>query len=359
MNVSKTGIFALLLTSSLTIMVGTAIAPSLGEISIHLGLSAWLVTLPSLGVVLFAPLMGWLIDRKGPYVVLCGGFIPYALLGAGGAWLHHPYLIIADRILLGGATAALAASGTGLIALLFDGQKRMQVIAWQGMAIEMGGVVFLSIGGILGEWNWHYPFFIYLLALICLVLTLTAIPSPPKAAVEKDHSPVSKNIAFIVLFATCSMILFFVAFTKLPLYLPAAFGFSESQTGYFMAFISLIAVLAASQMPKIVARIKAWNTVALGFLFFMSALALFQWAGSVLLLIIAAVLMGIGFGCTVPLLNHMTVEESTSHNRGRNLGYYSMGIFGGQFLSSFISTGFLAGALLSFLAAIVIFLRKS
>lgn len=50
----------------------------------------------------------------------------------------------------------------------------------------------------------------------------------------------------------------------------------------------------------------------------------------------AAVATGIGFGLTIPLLNHMTVESSSPKNIGRNLSYYSIGIFGGQFMSSFL-----------------------
>ena len=366
-NLSKTGIFTLLLISSLTIMVGTVIAPSLTEISKHLGFAGnpgWLITLPSLGVVLFAPVMGWLIDRKGAYIMICWGLIPYALFGVLGALLHSPYLVIADRILLGAATAAIQTSGTTLIADLFDGEKRMKMIAWQGMAIELGGVLFLSIGGLLGEQGWYFPFFIYLIALVCFVLVFISIPKLPLApnVIERSTSTnVSKGLITIVCSAVLAMILFFTAFTGLPVYLTHTFHFSESETGYLMAFISLIAVIAASQMPKIAGRLGNLYTVAWGFFFFMLGLALFSMSSIVSLLIIGAIAMGIGFGFTVPLLNHMTVEESDPSNRGRYLGYFSIGIFGGQFLSSFINflssdskTLFMIAALLSMTVACVI-----
>jgi len=35
-------------------------------------------------------------------------------------------------------------------------------------------------------------------------------------------------------------------------------------------------------------------------------------------------------------MNHLTVEKSDSQNRGKNLAYYSMFTFLGQFLSSFL-----------------------
>lgn len=367
-KLSKTGIFALLLTSSLTIMVGTAIAPSLTVIAKNLSFiqsPGWLITLPSLGVVLFAPLAGKLIDRKGPLVMIFWGLIPYALLGAAGAALHNPYLVIADRVLLGGATAAVQASGTGLIAALFDGEQRMKMIAWQGMAIEIGGVVFLSIGGILGEQAWYYPFFIYLIGLVCAALIFKSIRinhSTPER-LTKTGDKLSKKLLTILTSSVFAMILFFVAFVGLPVYLPKAFAFSEAQTGYFMALISLLAVLSASQMPKVVKQLTASITLVIGFLLFMTGLSLFYIAGSLAVLLIAALAMGFGFGFTVPLLNHMTLEESTIVNRGRNLGYYSMAIFGGQFLSSFITEistdvrlTFLTAAGLALLVAGVLFM---
>ncbi|WP_240475198.1 hypothetical protein [Neotamlana sedimentorum] len=60
-KITNFGIFTILLVSSLTIMVGTVIAPALSGIveNRNLGFSpSWLITLPSLGVVLFAPLIG-------------------------------------------------------------------------------------------------------------------------------------------------------------------------------------------------------------------------------------------------------------------------------------------------------------
>lgn len=372
--ISRFGILALLLTSSLTIMVGTVIAPSLKEISIHLGFKenpGLLITLPSLGVVLFAPFVGKLIDKKGAYLMLKWGLIPYALLGFLGAFLTNPYFVAIDRILLGFATAAIQVSGTGLIALLFYGEDRLKMIAWQGMSIELGGVAFLSFGGLLGEWGWKYPFVIYLLGLVCAILISVSVKGNSAAlnrkVVTADYTGktiIDRNLLIIILSAAFAMILFFVAFVGLPLFLPSSFHYSESETGYFMAFISIVAVLAASQMPRITRYLSHNLTLSIGFLAFTVGLTFFFLSTSNILLIIGGIAMGVGFGFTVPLLNHMTVEESTSGNMGQHLGYYSMAIFGGQFLSSFITelspevrTTFLIAGVLAGSISLALFMR--
>ena len=323
-------------------MVGTVIAPSLSGISTQLNFNfppGWLITLPSLGVVVFAPIIGKLLNKFGPYKMLCIGLIPYALLGFIGCFITNDYLLILDRFLLGGATVALQVSTTTFIANYFSGEQRIKLVAAQGMAIELGGVIFLSIGGVLGEWHWQYPFYIYLLGIIFYVLVRLSLSGlkpnkVPNANTSKSNP--SQLVRLIFISALLAMVLFFVGFVTLPLYLPNVIGFSESVTGYYMAFISLIAIITASQMPKVVAKLGDGNTVALGFVLFMFGYIILASFSSTLLLIVTAICIGIGFGFTIPLLNHMMIEVSSNATLGKNLGLYSMAVFGGQFLSTFI-----------------------
>ena len=106
-KISNFGIFTLLLVSSLTIMVGTVVAPSLTGFvkNINFGFSpSWVITLPSLGVVVFAPFVGRLINRLGTLKLLSLGLVPYAILGGSGAFIANDYLLILNRFLLGAAT---------------------------------------------------------------------------------------------------------------------------------------------------------------------------------------------------------------------------------------------------------------
>ncbi|WP_372937706.1 MFS transporter [Seonamhaeicola sp.] len=343
-KISNLGVFTILLVSSLTIMVGSVIAPSLSAIvhNVNFGFSpGWLITLPSLGVVLFAPLIGRLLPKYGALKMLYFGLIPYAILGFLGAFVLNDYLLIIDRVLLGGATVAVQVAATAYIADCFSGEKRMKIIAWQGMSIEFGGVVFLAIGGVLGEINWKFPFYIYLIALLCLLLVAKTLPKPEFNTKDQTKTLGLKNknkpkVQLIFIASLLAMMLFFVSFVTLPLYLPKTFRFSESQTGYLMALISVVAIITASQMPKMVKFLGDGKTVALGFMFFMLGYLVLAITTNAVFLVFIVIFIGVGFGFTIPLLNHMMVEVSTPQNQGKNLGLFSMGVFGGQFLSTFI-----------------------
>ena len=371
-NISTLSIVTLLLVSSLTIMVGSVIAPALPSIVKNLDFiytPGLLVTLPSLGVVLFSPIVGKLINKIGAFKLLCWGLIPYAVLGFIGFYLNNNYLLIVDRLVLGASCVAIQVATTTFIAQLFDGKDRMKMIARQGMAIELGGVLFLSLGGFLGELNWTFPFYIYLVAIPFLFLVIYSLPKTHQNNRKSTNNALPNNsfektiMKPVFIGSFFSMAIFFVAYVTLPGYLPKQFSFTESSTGYLMSAISLVAVLTASQMPNISQKLGASITVCLGFVFFALGYLLFGIASEVYLLFVGVVLTGIGFGLTVPLLNHMVVEYSSEISRGKNLGRFSMMVFAGQFSATFVeyipgssSYIFICSAFISLLVAIFLYI---
>ncbi|MDO6568805.1 MFS transporter [Alteromonas sp. 1_MG-2023] len=323
----------------LTIMVGAVLAPGLNSIAPALGVSefaALLITLPALGAILFASFFGKLIDSIGARKTLVLGLWGYLLLGIGGIWVHGPLWVSIDRILLGGFAAGVMASGTAIISHWYHGKARLSVIAKQGMAIELGGVIILFLGGLLSEIDWRAPFLLYGLALVCLVLTAISVPKyvpEIEPVLKNENTQNSDSLRAVLINAVLAMSLFFSMFITLPSHL-GDLSYSEAQTGYLLSFISLMAVLSALIMPKIVHMKSEKVTLFLAFLSFAAAHGIFAIAETTSLLVIAAIFAGTGFGFSIPLLNHATVERSSDTNMGRNLAWFAMAVFSGQFLTS-------------------------
>lgn len=341
-TLSRAGSFSLLAVACLTIMVGCVIVPGLPAIARQLEVedaASWLVTVPSLGVIVFGPLAGKLIDRIGLHPALCFGLLMYGLLGLVSFMLRGPVWVFADRLTLGGATALIMAAGTGLISEFYAGEARLSMIARQGMSIELGGVVFLFIGGLLANAGWQWPFMLYLFAWVLLALVLAFVPRPhgPIRQARSDDAPSSIGGMLKVTFisAALSMIVFFTAIITLPTKLHGL-GLDEAQVGYFLSFTSLVAVGAAAMMPLAARKVGEHGTLAFGFVFYVLAHLAFVTADALTLMIEGALCLGLGFGLSIPLVNHMTLEHSQARQRGRNLAYLSMAIFAGQFLSSFV-----------------------
>ncbi|CAM3668614.1 MFS transporter [Rahnella victoriana] len=372
LQINKIGGVTLLAVACLTIMVGCVIVPGLTSISDALnvkGAESWLVTLPSLGVVLLGPLAGKFMERAGLYRALCLGLFLYGLLGSAGAFLSGYITVFADRFLLGGATALIMTAGTGLISVFYNGPERMKMIARQGMSIELGGVIFLFIGGLLAAAGWRWPFALYLFAWLMLLMVLMFVPRPDNRAeseqikTDVSHGATSPAVLMTWAAALMSMIVFFTAIVVLPLHLHKM-GNTESQTGYFLSFVSLVAVCGAWLMPKLVSRYSDFSTLSIAFGFYALAHLIFAFATSMPFLIPGGIALGLGFGFSVPLVNHLIVELSSNAVRGRNLARLSMAIFLGQFLSAFMaylpgttSTVFLSAAVIGALFSVFIKFR--
>ncbi|QQX57450.1 MFS transporter [Pseudomonas chlororaphis] len=370
-KLSIAGSFTLLAVACLTIMVGCVIVPGLPSIARELGIesgASWLVTVPSLGVILFGPLAGKLIERQGLYRALCLGLFSYGLLGWGGSLLHGPIAVFTDRLVLGGATAVIMAAGTGLISEFYEGHARLNMIARQGMSIELGGVIFLFIGGVLASAGWQWPFLLYMVAWALLAMVLLFIPKSDRKqhVIGVDTIKIALPRALKIVFgsAVLSMIAFFTGIIMLPLRLHEL-GFSEAQVGYFLSFTSLVAVGAAAIMPRAARKIGELGTLVFAFVFYGLAHLAFATADALTLMIEGGLCLGIGFGLSIPLVNHMTIEQSPVHQRGRNLAYLSMAIFAGQFLSSFMefiprnqSLVFVCAAVIALLAGVMIFFAQ-
>lgn len=356
MALNSVGSLALLCVACLTIMVGCVIVPGLPAIAAGLGVEgaeSWLVTVPALGVVVFGPFVGLLVKGLGARNSLLAGLLFYGVLGAGGACLAGPVPVFTDRFLLGCATAVVMAAGTSLIGEFFEGEVRFKMIARQGMAIELGGVVFLAIGGVLATIGWRYPFAVYLMALVFFAMVLAFVPA--RTSSDADGAATSaertslRSLADIYVAALMSMISFFAAVILLPAKL-AELRFDAAQTGYFLSFVSLVAVGAAFFMPAISQSLGSTKTLCLAFAFYALAHLVFYGSAELISNIGGAVALGCGFGLSVPLVNHLVIERSLPSSRGLVLGYLSSAIFLGQFLSAFIDFAPVNGTT-SFMAA--------
>lgn len=345
-KLSTLGVAAILLMSSLTVMVGTAVTPAVAELGRVYGLgnyASWLITTPALGVVITTVLFGRVIDKKGPYWVAFLGLLCYGGFGVAGAYMPNVVTLLIDRVLLGAATAAIMNASVTFISAFFQGEKQLKILALQSMAMECGGVIYLSVSGMLADVSWRCPFYIYGLGFLAFLGLALFIPKVPAAAQDTedltgDTGAKAKGvpIPLVLLISFLGMLMFFTAMVVLPLYLQNQLGYSPSFTGYYLASIDVISVLAAGFSPQIVKRVQEKGCLTIAFCSYGIAFLLYFLLGESLFLWIAACFVGIGFGFSTPLYNNLIVNKSTPSNKGLNISFCTMAMFAGQFLSALL-----------------------
>lgn len=138
----------LLLVSTLTVMSGATISPSLPAMQAHFSdvpnADFWVrlvLTVPALFIVIGSPIAGQIVDKIGRKPLLLGSAILYGFAGSSGFLLNSLFAILIGRALLGLAVAGVMVSATTLIADYYQGDARASFMGLQAAFMGFGGVL--------------------------------------------------------------------------------------------------------------------------------------------------------------------------------------------------------------------------
>ena len=342
----------LLSTSTLTVMAGATIAPSLPamqEVFAHVpnvGLLVRLVlTLPALFMAIGAPLAGAIIDRFGRKRLLVAAILLYGVAGGTGIVAPTLMLLLMGRGLMGFAVAGIRTCGTTLIADYYRGAERAQMMGLQAAFAGLGGTLFLTLGGFLAEVSWRGPFYIYLFAFVVLPFVFWVIYEPertePKTfasdSATSDAKLPLRLLVFIYAIIALTQLVFYLVPVQLPFHLQKILGATSSQTGSAIATTALFYALASMSFGWFGSRIGRVPLMIIGFLFTGVGYGMIGLSWGWIGIVTGLILGGFGMGLIIPNLNLWLADEVPVALRGRALGGFTTSIFLGQFLSPFIS----------------------
>ena len=371
----------LLLASTLTVMSGATISPSLPAMESYFAdvenVSLWVrlvLTMPALLIVIGSPIAGQLVDKVGRKPLLLGSAVLYGLAGSSGLVLNSLFAILAGRAFLGLAVAGVMVSATTLIADYYKGAARANFMGLQAAFMGFGGVLFLSVGGFVADLNWRYPFAIYLLAWLLVPAIAFTLVEPKSDDHKADgnqplsHFPV-KLLVLIYASVLLQMMVFYLIPVQLPFYLKQLSGSSASQAGLAIALSTLFSALASMNYGKLKQRFSFISILAIAFALMGLGYVGIGLVGSYWLVLLVLIPTGIGLGLIMPNLNVWTSNEVPNDLRGRALGGLTTFMFLGQFLSPIASqpvsskvgltaTYGLAGVLLVVVSAVLWMYKK-
>ncbi len=342
----------LLLTSTLTVMSGATIAPSLPgmqEYFANVENSALLVrlvlTIPALFIAIGGLFAGQLVDRIGRKPLLIASTLFYGLAGGSGFILNSLGTILIGRALLGLAVAGVMTGVTTLIADYYTGQKRANFMGLQAAFMGLGGVIFLSVGGFIADFNWRFPFLIYFSAWGILgAITLTLYePNREVNNQIKDSSQTDQPsmpiaaLAMIYGISLFYMVAFYLIPVQLPFYLQSLNNESASASGLAIAASTLASAISSFRYGFVKKRLGFVSIVVLAFGIAAVGYFIIGMASSYQLVLVGLIIAGFGFGLLMPNLNVWLSSIIPNSLRGRALGGLTTFFFLGQFLSPLVS----------------------
>ncbi len=347
----------LLAASSLTVMAGAAIAPSMTALQAAFGgvkhgnlLVPLVMTLPALVVVILSPLVGLALDRWGRRRMLLGSLLIYALAGAAGSLANSLTELLIGRALLGVGMAGVMTGATTLLADYFRGPARDRVMGEQGAFMGLGGVIFLLSAGELAEVSWRLPFLMYGLGLPVVVAGWFFVrepavePEPVEGAPgNTEHSAGKARLPWGLILGIYAAglvghLAFYFVPVKLDFLIHQQFQGTPRLSGIAIAVITLSSALTALSYGSLQRRASHVTILAATFGLLGIGYVGMGLATSYVVLLVGLTVAGAGLGILIPNLNIWLVGRTPADMRGRLLGGVSMAVFLGQFLSPFIST---------------------
>ena len=319
-------VVAAILSLSLVVnLPGLAVSPMLGTLKQVFPHSTQLeeqllTLLPNLLIIPCLLLGGRISLSNHKIAIITVALVIYAVSGIAYLFAKSMLALIIISCCLGIGAGLLIPFSTGLIADVFTGQYRMRQMGYQSAISNMTLVVATFVVGWLSKGNWHMPFLVYLIPLIPLAMTffLKRIPAADlNGAPAKDDASASQSVSVpagvkvkdgLILSRMWAAIglYFFVTFCVIILsyyapYVAEKEHLSSEFTGTITSVFFLFVFLPGFFLPQIIKVLKG-STMIVCLASIFVGLGIFAAFPTAVGMMAGAVLMGIGYGTSQPLI---------------------------------------------------------
>ena len=291
------------------------------------------IVVPALVLALFSPIAGWLADRFGRRSMLIAALAVYSVVGTAPMWLATLPQIILSRGLPGVCESIIVISSTALIGDCFFGPDREKWLAAQAGISALSAILFIVIGGALGENGWRAPFAAYGIAVFFIIPILMFIREPqrheqPQVAQKVDY----RLFGWISLIAIIASIMFMVVPIQIGFLLAAQGITSPQMIGLATAAGSLAVPVGAYMFRRLSHRPFALLGAA-GLVFMAVGLAIMAKSPSFGVTVAGSIVHGFGWGIGLPTVLTWAMAQLHFDLRGRGTGVFMAAVFVGQFIS--------------------------
>ena len=300
---------SILSISVLTIMAPTAVSPAIAAIKdyfpdISATQAKFVLTLPTLVMMPMGLISGYLASKVDKKKLLLTGMALFLFFGVAGGFVSSFGWLLVMRALFGVGLGIMTPLSTSLIFdFAPDPSRRSKLLGIQGASNQMGGLLFMSLSGVLASISWRYSFMVYAFVCVSIILALLYLPSippkKPKVNMAGKKQKMSKKIVILGFFAMMIFACYFIINTDLSLFMDRLGLGDAKQCGYALSIMRVPAILAGISLGFIMGRLKDWTMpvataiMAVGYL-------MIAWADSFAMVMAGCLVVGLGGGFALP-----------------------------------------------------------
>lgn len=352
---SKMLIPSILSVSVLTVMAPTAVSPALAAIrDAFPGISATqaklVLTLPTLVMMPMGLLSARLTARIDKKRLLLTGMVLFLVFGVAGGFVNDFRLLLLMRLLFGVGLGIMTPLSTSLIFdFAPDPGKRSKLLGLQGSSNQLGGLIFMSLSGVLAGMSWRYSFLVYAFVIVSIILTFLFMPSIPPYAPKKkgdaggQKQKMGKKILILAFFAMMIFACYFVINTDLALFMDVEGIGDAKECGYALSLMRIPAIVAGILLAWIMRNLKDW-TMPFATIIMASGYLIIAFAESYGIVMAGCLVVGLGGGFALPPISLYLPRIVTPRQRTLGVAIIMSVAQLGQFISPLYTDLFVSEA---------------
>ena len=321
-NISLIVVVAIMSISAIVSLPGLAISPILSNLDKIFPRASMLEvelleSLPSLMIIPAMLLAGRWSVGGGKIKLLVIGSAIFFLSGIGCILSRTLTELIITSSLVGIGAGIIIPLSTGIIVDYFSGKQRVKMLGISSAVNNLTLVIATFAVGYLADIEWHFAFIVYLLPAITLILIPTISHTPPKRQKldDRDKGDTGLNRGVIL-----GLMLFYFAITYCSLivtyntsYITADNHLASNSSDNIIALFFLAIMLPGFALNKIMTLlgrwVNMWSLIVMGLGLVIMSLP----HPSELILLLGALLTGLGYGVMQPIIYAKTAANAPPH----------------------------------------------
>ncbi|MBC2396712.1 MFS transporter [Clostridium tetanomorphum] len=326
--------------SMITVMAGAAVSPALGNIrnafpSASTNLIKMILTVPALFIIIFSLLSGKLASLLSKKQILITGILIYIIGGVGPIFANSLTLVLVFRAILGIGCGLIMPISQSLIADFFTGDERTKMTGYSSAASNLMGIISSIVVGTLSSINWKYGFYIYLIALVVLILNSIVLPKQKSEKKHKIKVHLNKRVYFLSVSMCLITIAFYAVPTNIALFMAKEHIGNSSSAGLAIAVFTFGGFIAGIILSSIAKKLGEFTiTVGIGIMFLGYVVLLYS--QNISMILVSVSLVGFAFSMIYPLIFLKTGIISDENSNSIAISIVSSSMFLGQFLSPIV-----------------------
>ncbi|PWG00105.1 MFS transporter [Levilactobacillus bambusae] len=301
-----------------------------------------LSTVPNLGIMLFVILSSGVAKVIGNKKTVMLGLIIALIGGMTPIFTDNYTLVLVSRFALGAGIGLFNPLVYTFISYYYSGEELSKMYGYENAVANFGSAALTFLAGFLLAYGWHMAYWIYLVALFCILAFGLVVPNTKKKSTTSSSTKISTNKSVIgyAIYILMIYAAFYIVIVKLASVLMQKNYGNGSTASLLISIMTIFGVIASAMYGKIYKALGRF-ILPVCLLVMGIAMGVIAWSSNIWITGIALCVMG---GCLI-LNPYLFQQANTKGPAGANTvssSFLIMGMNLGCFLSP-IAIDFVSG----------------